>query len=69
MAAACSEKAALLGAYQKATKRYSHAVDKLQRVRFILADYDTQYRIVKALRLDATKALKDLENHAAVHDC
>jgi hypothetical protein len=69
--AKCSEETALSVAFQEVIKRYLHAVAELRRIRGTSswADYDSQYRRTDALRMDAQKALNDLENHVADHGC
>jgi hypothetical protein len=69
--AECGEKAALLGAHQEAVKRHSQAVAELRRNMGTSsrAEYESQFRITEALRMDAEKAQKDLERHVADHGC
>ena len=67
----CQEKAALLTAYEKATHAYSEAVSKLRQITGISskADYDAQYRMAEAFRIDARTAQKALEQHVSTHFC
>jgi hypothetical protein len=69
--ARCQEKAALLAAYEKATRAYSEAVRKLREITGVSqkADYDTQYRMAEAFRIDARAAREALERHVAAHHC
>ena len=67
----CREKAALLEAYQERIKRHSQAVAELQRIRGTSSwtNYEYQFHITEGLRMNAEKALKDLERHVAEHGC
>jgi len=67
----CSDKAALLAAYQQATRAYSESVANLRRIMGTSsrADYDAQFRMTEALRMDAGETLRDLEKHVADHGC
>jgi hypothetical protein len=67
----CSEKSKLVSAYERATRAYSDAVANLQRIMGTSpkADYDAQYRMTEALRLDAMKVQETLQKHVAMHGC
>ena len=69
--AMCLEKTALLAAYEKATRAYSEAVTKLRQITGISqkADYEAQYRMAEAFRIDARTAHEALERHVAAHRC
>jgi hypothetical protein len=67
----CSEKLRLVSAYERATRAYSDAVANLQRIMGTSSkvDYDAQYRMTEALRLDAMKAQEALQEHVGMHEC
>jgi hypothetical protein len=67
----CEEKSNLVSAYERSTRAYSDAVGNLQRIigTSPKVDYEAQYRMTEALRLDAMKAQEALQEHVTMHGC
>ena len=67
----CPEKSLLLSAYEKATRAYSDAVARLQRIMGVSSktEYEAQYRMTEALRMVAAEAQQALERHVGTHGC
>jgi len=67
----CEQKTELVASVQQAARAYSDAVGNLNRIMGISSrtDYEAQYRMAEALRLDALAAQKNLEEHVASHGC
>jgi len=69
--AICQDKLRLVDLYEQATRAYSDAVGRLNRIMGTSSrtDYQAHYRMTEALRLDALTAQKNLEEHIALHGC
>ena len=68
---ACKTKKALLDVYQRATKDYSAAVTDLKSRMGISSreEFRNLCRLAEDARNGATKALTDLDDHIAEHEC
>ena len=67
----CEQKAILLDAYDQATLRHSHALQRLRSVmgKVSKATYQALYRDAEILRKEAQVAQAELETHVTAHQC
>ena len=67
----CREKATLLEAYQRITKKYFDAVTELHREMGTLSKtkYDSLYRLTEVLHAQVTKAQSEFNSHVQAHNC